>query len=85
MAITLSEGAKSIFTGMLMALEMSGGPRRVLLSPTVSSNRSGSGDLTRDSVWTLAQPVLARNTYRDALRLALLYCSLILNLCGMME
>ena len=30
-----------------MALEMSGGLRRLLLGPRVSSNRSGSGDLTK--------------------------------------
>ncbi len=46
-AITLLQGAKSIFTGMLMALEVSGAPHRVLLGPTESSNNSGSGDLTK--------------------------------------
>lgn len=45
-AITLSRGTESIFTGMLMALETSGGLRGLLLGPRVSSNRSGSGDLT---------------------------------------
>ena len=41
------KGDKSIFTGTLMALEMSGGPDSVLLGSTMGSDRSGSGDLTK--------------------------------------
>lgn len=41
------KGAKSIFTGMLIAQDMSDGPNILLLAPTVTSERSSSGDIRK--------------------------------------
>lgn len=68
-AIILFEKDESIFSGMLMAVKMSGGPNSVLLGPTVSSNRSCCSILLQGSCspsWAPAQPVLKGNTYREA-------------------
>ncbi len=64
-AITLLQGAKSIFTGMLMALEVSGAPHRVLLGPTESSNNSGSGALTKH----LSETIMTKTTLPISLHL----------------
>lgn len=40
-------GAQSIFTGMLIVEDMPDGPDILLLAPTVTSERSSSGDLRK--------------------------------------
>lgn len=90
LAITLLKRAKSIFTGMLMALEMSGGPHRVLLGPTVSSNRTSSGDLMKHLshfATGVLQPSLGLRTAEPP-QLSLAGSGVILlffTLCGVME